>query len=578
MTTLYPKHTLPQAIHDLIAGQAAPTLLQAEAYDEQVLLAQCQAANDRLGVFSLYLAKLLLSYLLGAYEQALDAAAQAEQEQDAAAGYPYTPLYSAYTALARLAAYRNGQGEPDEVQRQVAAHQALLAGLVGWQHVWELVEAERQRVFGQPWAALEAYERASAGAHAQAALREAALANQLVAEFYLERGKLLPAQAHMQAAHADYARWGATAMVAQLEQRYPQLLEPSAPALQRLEAQLAEARQATEQAQRIKRTFLSTMNHDLRSPLTAILGFSSLMLREARTGHQELTPGQQQKLARIKRSGEHLLNLINNIFDYSLIEDGRMVVSPTTVNLTGMLDEVTQMFSLTATEKDLWLHVERDRWLPRQISTDGVKLRQVLINLLSNAFKATERGGVTIHAAPIPADAARPDQDRLWFEVTDTGCGIAPEDVDRLFEPFSQFVPGHTRVGVGLGLPISIRLVHLLGGELRLQSMLGMGTQVQFTISAATVVVAGESDAPSIAPTLASQESLSGELASLPADLLANLEQAARGARMAEVERLIGLIRVRDARVAQALAELADQFEYPRMAQIAQAARQAPGV
>lgn len=569
MTSSQPNQTLAQATHDLISGQSAPALLQGQLADPQALLAQPQQANDRPGIFDRCLAQLLLSYLLGAHEQALAAAAQAEQDQAAAAAAPSAPLYLAYTALARLAAYRKGYGDLDEVQRQVEASQAQLAAWAGWQHLWELVEAERQRIFGQPWPALEAYERAGAAASAQASLREVALANQLAAEFYLEQGKLLPAQAHMRAAYAAYARWGATAKVAQLEQGYPQLLAPAPSA--DLEAQLAAAREALAHAERIKRTFLSTMNHDLRSPLTAILGFSSLMLREVRTGRQQLTSAQQQKIARIQRSGEHLLNLINNILDYALIEDGRMLVTPTTVNLAGMLDEVKHMFTLTAAEKDLWLHLDLQRCLPRLVSTDGVKLRQVLLNLLSNAFKATESGGVTIYAAPLPPDAARPDQ--LCFEVLDTGCGIAPEDMDRLFEPFSQFVSGHTRVGVGLGLPISRQLVRLLGGELTLQSTPGVGTRVQFTISAATLMP-GTGDAAPPAATPASQDTLRAGLARLPLDLLASLEQAAQGARMAEVDRLIGQIKDQQAHVAQALADLASQFEYPRIVQIIQAARE----
>ncbi len=223
---------LRQSMHDLVEGRAEETAnLQGDYYDEQAMLPQHIEANDRMGLFYLHINKLLLNYLFGAYEQAVEDAAQAEQYLDAVAGFPYVPLFVAYNSLARLAAYRAGHGDEEEIQARVEANQAKVAGWaqhapMNWRHAWDLVEAERQRVFGHAWEALEAYDRASAGASAHGFLREAALANELAAGFYQERGKEQLAQAHMQAAHAGYLRWGAAAKAAQLEQRHARWLAP----------------------------------------------------------------------------------------------------------------------------------------------------------------------------------------------------------------------------------------------------------------------------------------------------------------------------------------------------------------
>ncbi|MBX0330561.1 AAA family ATPase [Oscillochloris sp. ZM17-4] len=231
MTSFQYSQMLRQAMHDLIEGRAATTNLQGDYYDEHAMLPQHIAANDRMGLFVLHSHKQLLNYHFGAYAQAVEDSAQAEQYLDAVAGFPYVPLFVVYDSLARIAAYRVGHGDAEEVQAQVEANQAKVAGWaqhapMNWQHAWELVEAERQRVFGQAWEAMEAYDRAIAGARTHGFLREAALANELAAGFYQERGKEQLAQAHMQAAHAGYLRWGADAKAAQLEQRHAHWLAP----------------------------------------------------------------------------------------------------------------------------------------------------------------------------------------------------------------------------------------------------------------------------------------------------------------------------------------------------------------
>ncbi len=223
---------LQQALHDVSEGRASSRYLQGEYYDEATMLPVHLQANDRNGLFYLYSHKLLLSYLFEDYAQGVEDAVQVEQYLDGGTGFPYVPIYYFYDSLVRLADYQaTPHGKPDELLLRIEANQEKMKKWAEYApmnclHKFDLVEAERQRTFGDRIQAIEAYDRAIAGARENGYLREQALANELAARFYLAWGKEKAAQAYLQAAYDGYVRWGAAAKAAQLERRYAGLLAP----------------------------------------------------------------------------------------------------------------------------------------------------------------------------------------------------------------------------------------------------------------------------------------------------------------------------------------------------------------
>ena len=227
--------------------------------------------------------------------------------------------------------------------------------------------------------------------------------------------------------------------------------------------------QSLQQANRAKSVFLANMSHEIRTPMNAILGFSQLMLRD-----QDLTPRQCQYLGTINRSGEHLLALINDILEMSKIEAGRTTLNPSTFDLPVLLKDLEMMFRVRTDEKKLSFSVEMIGDVPQYIVTDINKLRQVFINVLGNAVKFTEQGGIGLR---VRADREGATGPCLRVEVEDTGPGISPDDQDKLFRHFEQTKTGQQAgTGTGLGLAISREFVRLMGGDITVSSQVGKGS------------------------------------------------------------------------------------------------------
>jgi signal transduction histidine kinase/CheY-like chemotaxis protein len=243
-------------------------------------------------------------------------------------------------------------------------------------------------------------------------------------------------------------------------------------------SELAEAKEKAEVANLAKSTFIANMSHELRTPLNAILGFSQIMARS-----ENIPSEHQESINIINHSGEYLLTLINNILDLSKIEAGKITLNLNNFDLYRLLDEIEDLFKLKSINQGLQLDFQRGDDVPQYVQTDELKLREVLINLLGNAIKFTNKGGVFIRVKSLSTPETEPSNQTLYFEVEDTGVGIASEELSQLFEAFSQTQSGKkAQVGTGLGLAISQKFVRLMGGDIHVQSQVGVGTVFSFNI------------------------------------------------------------------------------------------------
>jgi len=301
-------------------------------------------------------------------------------------------------------------------------------------------------------------------------------------------------------------------VIEQLQITQEELLESQKIAAQEKQAAVREAARSAA-ANLAKSEFLANMSHELRTPLNAILGFTQVMSRD-----YSLSGEHQQNLAIINRAGEHLLNLINDILEMSKIEAGRIRLNLSSFDLIHLLKNLEEMLHLRAASKNLELVFEYAPDLPQYVETDENKLYQILLNILGNAIKFTDAGRITLrvklgtgawgdegdgkmgrwgdgemrettpttpspHHPTTPPPHPLPNSQSLIFEVEDTGCGIAPEEIDLLFEAFEQTEIGRkSQQGTGLGLAISRKYVELMGGDITVSSTPGIGSIFTFDV------------------------------------------------------------------------------------------------
>lgn len=342
----------------------------------------------------------------------------------------------------------------------------------------------------------------------------------------------------------------------------------------RMETMLREARDAADAANQAKSTFLARMSHELRTPLHTTLGFAQILDRDPDT-----RPQHREYVRSIARSGEHLLTLINDILDMAKIEAGHITLHMQPVELYTLVDDVTAMFQLRAAQRAVALQCVYDPCAPCLVHADAGKLRQVLINLLSNAIKFTDTGSITLRLNDrgLASRDAAPGENEdtsvrlLEFAVQDTGIGIDPAYLQRIFEPFSQAPAGsREQEGTGLGLAISRQFVQLMGGNLTVESTVGGGSTFSFTVPVEVIDDAhcGDTSAETeimIVPAAGHLALTPADVAQLPLEVMVDLYQTTLTGDPTQMADVIAQVDGHNRQLALALQALADTFDYAAM-------------
>ncbi|MEG4996720.1 hybrid sensor histidine kinase/response regulator [Microcoleus sp. B4-D4] len=672
-----------QIVDNLLDKNSDKYHLRGASFNEEELLPGIIASNNGTLLYAYYAGKMMLSYLFKEFNQTVMIAHLALKYASMGAGLMHMSIYNFYYSLALLALSPKASAkEKEEYLSEVAANQEKMKTWAfhapcNFQHKYDLVEAEKARILGQPLEASDYYDRAIAGAKEQGYIQEECLANELAAEFYLSRSKDKIARVYLTDAYYGYIRWGAKAIVKDLEARYPQIFSRIAkPETQRsqvgmtttatsggsagsldlatvikasqalsgeivlskllaklmkiaienagaqsgtfilekagnllieaygtvdsdvevlqtipveksqqlpislinyvartqenvvlndascegtftadtyivnqkpksvlctpiihqgkltgifylennlttgaftpdrlevlqllssqaaisienarlyndleaanasLEAKVAERTQQLQEknihlqkaeelakaANSAKSEFLANMSHELRTPLNGILGYTQILKRQKNLAEQ-----QKDGLNVINQCGEHLLTLINDILDLSKIEARKMEIHLSNFPFSEFLEGIAEICNIRAEQKGISLIYEPITKLPLAVEGDEKRLRQVLINLLGNAIKFTEQGGVAFKVGY--------QDGKIRFQVEDTGVGMAPEQLQDIFLPFHQVGEANLKVeGTGLGLAISRQLVQMMGGEIKVKSTLGQGSVFFFDL------------------------------------------------------------------------------------------------
>jgi PAS domain S-box-containing protein len=262
-------------------------------------------------------------------------------------------------------------------------------------------------------------------------------------------------------------------------------------ARKQIEGELLEAKSTAEAASRAKSAFVANMSHEIRTPMTAILGYADLLTHPTQSDEER-----RRCIQTIRRNGEHLLAVINDILDVSKIEAGKMTVEKIAASPSQVINDVAALMKVRAMDKNLAFDVRYIGPIPQTIQTDPTRLRQILMNMIGNAIKFTHRGSIKLLVSM--ADAVEATYPRLRFDVIDTGVGMTPEQQALLFRPFAQADSSTTRKfgGTGLGLTISKRLAAMLGGDLTVRSEAGMGSTFSLTIHTGSLNGVPMLDAP----------------------------------------------------------------------------------